>query len=174
MTEQDFIEFGVKLCELWPDRYKGEDLRHWRKRLDTYPIKFCKEALVQWKNSSRGRFPPSTDEVEEIVRANMPPTPPGISAYDRTQSYRAEQERNAERVETERGSIDAEFERLAADSTPDEMAALCQVAAARYAGSEFGRRLLARGPAGSKFLRQLVIEHVNKGKSVGNNLLGSP
>jgi hypothetical protein len=90
----------------------------------------------------------------------------GVTAIERTQSYRLEQERNAERVANERCGIDATFNNLAADCSQEEMAALCEAAAAKYAGTEFGRRMLSRGPAGSKFLRQLVVEYAGKGKAV--------
>jgi hypothetical protein len=166
VTDSETLSVGVELAERWPGKYTPEDLAHWIERMRGFSLHAFRQAIITWKNGVKGHMRPSTDEVEQIIREKIEPPAPGVSAYERTQSYRIQQERNAGQVAAERGSIDSAFASLAADTTTDEMAALCQVAAARYAGTEFGRRLLARGPAGSKFLRQLVIEHVNKGKAV--------
>jgi hypothetical protein len=108
----------------------------------------------------------SSDFVLSDFLKCLPGRDVGVTAIERTQSYRLEQERNAERVANERCGIDATFNHLAADCSQEEMAALCEAAAAKYAGTEFGRRMLSRGPAGSKFLRQLVVEYAGKGKAV--------
>jgi hypothetical protein len=110
-----------------------------------------------------------TEKASDFVLSDflkcLPGRDVGVTPIQRTQSYRLEQERNAARVANERSDIDAAFARLAADCSPEEMAALCEVACSRYAGTEFGRRLLARGPA-SRFMRQLIVEHMNKGNAV--------
>jgi hypothetical protein len=72
MTDDEFVRFGVALCEHWHDRYAEDDLRHWRDRLRTYPLGYSLEALTAWKNAGKGHMPPKIDEIESLIRQKLP------------------------------------------------------------------------------------------------------
>jgi hypothetical protein len=72
MTDNEFVSFGVSLCEKWPDKYDDGQLRGWKDRFKTYPLGYALEALSDWKNGLKSHYPPRPDEIEELVKLKLP------------------------------------------------------------------------------------------------------
>ena len=64
--EQEVIDY---LMRNWPDKFDEPDILHWRRRLRALgiPFRVVRDLLVEWKNSMKGRFAPSIDEVAALA-----------------------------------------------------------------------------------------------------------
>jgi hypothetical protein len=69
MTEHERSYLCALMTESWPQRYDDTDLAFWCRKLGDCDWKDVSDAMIEWRNSSKGRFPPGTDEILSLIKA---------------------------------------------------------------------------------------------------------